>query len=134
MGLSMSLKRVAARSRPEPGDTPSSSELIGPPSLRYPDQAWEIEVPLRRPRFSSRGDVEALVADFHGVHKDLFAVNDPQSPIEMIGVERDHSLSGRLPARWAHSLKRRVGILADRQIYFHPTGWMRAPLFIVSRC
>ena len=83
-------------------------------------------MPLRRPRFSSRDDVEALVADFHGVHKDLFAVNDPQSPIEMIG--------------WSATIRCRVGSpragrivssgvsdsLADRQIYFHPTGWMRA--------
>jgi N-methylhydantoinase A len=93
---------------------------------RYPDQAWEIEAPLRRSRFSSREDVEHLVADFHEIHKEIFAVNDPQSPIEMIG--------------WSATIRCRVGSpragrvtpsaaaysLSDRRVYFHPVGWTRA--------
>jgi N-methylhydantoinase A len=52
---------------------------------RYPDQAWEIEVPLRGSRFSSADDVAALLADFHRTHQEVFAVSDPASPIETIG-------------------------------------------------
>jgi N-methylhydantoinase A len=52
---------------------------------RYPDQAWEIEVPLRGSRLESAEDVAGLVADFHRTHQEVFAVSDPASPIETIG-------------------------------------------------
>ena len=48
---------------------------------RYPDQAWEIEVPLRTGRFDSAADVKALCADFHRVHEETFAVSDETSAI-----------------------------------------------------
>jgi N-methylhydantoinase A len=96
---------------------------------RYPDQAWEIEVPLRRSRFLNRDDVKRVVADFHEAHEDIFAVNDPQSPIEMIG--------------WSATIRCRVGSpragrvipsdantsFPDRRVYFHPSGWMRAAVY-----
>ncbi len=52
---------------------------------RYPDQAWEIEVPLRTSRFNSARDVADLLADFHRTHQEVFAVSDPTSPIETVG-------------------------------------------------
>jgi N-methylhydantoinase A len=52
---------------------------------RYPDQAWEIEVPLRGSRFRSADDVAGLLADFHRTHQEVFAVSDPASPIETVG-------------------------------------------------
>lgn len=52
---------------------------------RYPDQAWEIEVPLRASRFKSDDDVTGLVADFHRTHQEVFAVSDPSSRIETVG-------------------------------------------------
>jgi N-methylhydantoinase A len=52
---------------------------------RYPDQAWEIEVPLRGSRFTSAADIAGLLADFHRTHQEVFAVSDPASPIETVG-------------------------------------------------
>ena len=54
---------------------------------RYPDQAWEIEVPAARPRASPRAEPmsRGLVADFHRTHQEIFAVSDPASPIEIVG-------------------------------------------------
>jgi N-methylhydantoinase A len=52
---------------------------------RYPGQVWELEVPLRCPRFAGAGDVEELCADFHDHHMDVFATADRRSPIEVIG-------------------------------------------------
>ena len=51
---------------------------------RYPDQVWEIEVPLGPA--GSRGDADrlALEEDFHAAHQALFAVADPGSPIEIV--------------------------------------------------
>ena len=51
---------------------------------RYSHQVWDIEVPLRTPRFESSDDLDALISDFHDVHDSIFAVRDPESDIEFI--------------------------------------------------
>jgi N-methylhydantoinase A len=67
------------------GATASTVMIDWSTEARYPDQAWEIEVPLRRSRFGSTAEVSELVADFHRAHQDVFAVSDPDSEVEMIG-------------------------------------------------
>ena len=52
---------------------------------RYPEQVWEIEVPLPCARFQSGADVHALVEAFHQAHEDIFAIKDPDSGIEVVG-------------------------------------------------
>ena len=52
---------------------------------RYPEQVWEIEVPLASRRFESDADLEALVQGFHKVHEELFAIRDPDSGVEVVG-------------------------------------------------
>jgi N-methylhydantoinase A len=52
---------------------------------RYPEQVWEIEVPLASRRFESDADLEALVQGFHKVHEELFAIQDPDSGVEVVG-------------------------------------------------
>ena len=52
---------------------------------RYPEQVWEIEVPIDSRRFSSGADVAALVDAFHDAHQDIFAIKDPESRIEVVG-------------------------------------------------
>jgi N-methylhydantoinase A len=52
---------------------------------RYPHQVWELELALRSGRFTDQADVDRLVEDFHQMHRDVFAVNDPDSPVEIIG-------------------------------------------------
>src|SRR5215468_520328 len=42
---------------------------------RYPQQTWEIEVPLRQPRFDDAGQAQ-LIEDFHALHRELYAVDD----------------------------------------------------------
>ncbi|MEX2375874.1 MAG: hydantoinase/oxoprolinase family protein [Dehalococcoidia bacterium] len=51
---------------------------------RYPRQIWELEVPLRHRAFKTRADVDRLCVDFHGRHEEIFAINDPESPIEIV--------------------------------------------------
>jgi N-methylhydantoinase A len=51
---------------------------------RYPQQTWEIEVPLRQPRFDDEGQVRQLVEDFHALHRELYAVDDPTSSVELV--------------------------------------------------
>jgi N-methylhydantoinase A len=51
---------------------------------RYPQQTWEIEVPLRQLRFDDPRQLQQLVDDFHALHRELYAVDDPTSPIELV--------------------------------------------------
>jgi N-methylhydantoinase A len=51
---------------------------------RYPQQTWEIEVPLAWPTADRRADIATLVEDFHRAHRSLYAVADPASPVEFI--------------------------------------------------
>ena len=46
---------------------------------RYAHQIWEIEVPLRVNRFASDADVTWLKEDFHATHREIFAIDDPES-------------------------------------------------------
>ena len=51
---------------------------------RYPQQTWEIEVPLRAARFDDLRQVQQLVEDFHALHRELYAVDDPTSSVELV--------------------------------------------------
>jgi N-methylhydantoinase A len=52
---------------------------------RYPQQVWEITVPLDGDRLDGPDDVEAVVERFHAAHERLYAVRHPGSPIELVG-------------------------------------------------
>jgi len=96
---------------------------------RYPDQAWEIEVPLRTARFASPADVAGLCADFHRTHEEIFAVSDPESPIETIGWNAEvrcpfgRAEPGRL--RSPESASR----LPARDVHFVGTGWRNVDVY-----
>ncbi|NND49422.1 MAG: hydantoinase/oxoprolinase family protein, partial [Rhizobiales bacterium] len=51
---------------------------------RYPDQVWEIEVPLAHSRFNGEEDVAELVEAFHRAHEEVFAIRDAGSQIEIM--------------------------------------------------
>ncbi|HZZ60310.1 MAG TPA: hydantoinase/oxoprolinase family protein [Roseiarcus sp.] len=128
-GVNEVLDQLEARCRAFHASAGPEAELVAIDWIaeaRYPDQAWEIEAPLRRPRFTSHEDVRRLVADFHGVHKDIFAVSDPHSPIEMIGWSATvrcrigSPRAGRIVSRAA------PGVSANRRVYFRRAGWTDA--------
>lgn len=51
---------------------------------RYPDQVWELELPLSRQAFGPGSEREIETA-FHQLHERVFAVSDPKSEVEIIG-------------------------------------------------
>lgn len=94
---------------------------------RYPEQVWEIEVPLAARRFESDADVQALVQEFHKVHEDIFAINDPESGVEVVGWTA--SVKCRLREGESGSLaKREFGTAVDgtRKVYFSGHGHVDA--------
>lgn len=79
------LERRAREFVDRAGQDAASSSLTFSAEARYPDQIWELPVVLKRDRFESPADVEALRQGFHDIHQEVFAVNDPQSSIEIVG-------------------------------------------------
>lgn len=51
---------------------------------RYLGQIWELDTPIGTSRFRTEGDVDALARNFHDLHERIFAVRDPESPVEVI--------------------------------------------------
>ena len=96
---------------------------------RYTDQAWEIEVPLRREGFNEDADVEALVQDFHQMHQDVFAVSDPHASIETVSwnAEVRCEIGPREPGRLAFDP--RSSELPMRPIHFLDAGWVDAKVY-----
>jgi N-methylhydantoinase A len=76
---------------------------------RYPQQTWEIEVPIAWPTADRKVDIAGLAEDFHAAHKALYAVSDPASPVEFIAwrVRASTSLGQAADAR-LHPATRRA--------------------------
>ena len=67
------------------GEGTLSASISYSADTRYPDQIWELPVVLQADRFAGANDVDALRQGFHDIHQEVFAVSDPQSPIEVVG-------------------------------------------------
>lgn len=67
-----------------PGANAISTDIELLAEARYPSQAWELEVPLHGATFNSCDDVDRLRADFHRVHREIFAIDDPDSEVEIV--------------------------------------------------
>ena len=95
---------------------------------RYPGQVWELELPVHTRHFSGADSIERLREDFHRHHEAMFAVCDPDSPVEVVGWRaRVRSPSGgggepRLAAGFESDEQSR------RRIYLGGHGWVNAPV------
>jgi N-methylhydantoinase A len=59
-----------------------SSDISYSVEARYPQQVWELEVPLRTSRLRDQSGLEVLCVDFHRKHRDVFAIADEHSAVE----------------------------------------------------
>jgi N-methylhydantoinase A len=112
-----------------PGASAIESVIELAAEARYPDQIWELEVPLRLSRFASPEDVEILRNDFHGVHTDVFAISDPESQIEIVSWRARVRCRLRESATPAVSTPAESGELAtSRRAYFPDVGLVDAKI------
>lgn len=81
-GLSDLLERAGAFAARVGEPTNATTTLFA--EARYPQQIWELEVPLRVSSFGSQADVDAFVADFHDVHRQILGIRDDRSPVEVV--------------------------------------------------
>ena len=96
---------------------------------RYPDQVWEIEVPLPMRSFETDAAVEALEAAFHATHEELFGIRDEKSHIEI--VNWCATASGRIHDCVDLRLRASAEAVNDqatviRRTYFAETGFASA--------
>ncbi len=70
--------------RAGPGAAALESHVTLTAEARYPNQVWEIEVPLPVDRFGDDADVRALEQEFHRVHEELFAFADRDAHVEIV--------------------------------------------------
>jgi N-methylhydantoinase A len=94
---------------------------------RYQHQVWELELPLRVARFDGPADVDQLVADFDQLHAEIFEVNDPGCPVEVLSwrVRASHAMASSSaqprPDEPVHARPSRA-----RDVYFQETGTVQA--------
>jgi N-methylhydantoinase A len=90
---------------------------------RYPEQVWELEVKLPRPRFNGAADVAALTEAFHRAHQEVFAIHDANSGIEIVGwsVSVACRIRGEQTAKLAPVTIRGVAT-GERMAYFPGHG------------
>lgn len=92
---------------------------------RYPNQVWELEVPLGQDALETDAHLADLVSRFHAEHLQVFAISDPESPIEIV------SLSARVHCRLRDGDLRRLDGAAraptsgQRRAYFPETSWVQ---------
>jgi N-methylhydantoinase A len=65
-----------------PGAESVSSAISFSVEARYPQQIWDLEVPLPGSEFATDADVEALRTAFHTVHNDVLGIADEGSAVE----------------------------------------------------
>lgn len=90
---------------------------------RYPHQVWELEVPLPGGALRTAADAERLRQAFHALHREIFAIDDPASHVEVV--------AWRARARCRlHPAPERSAVVVEgrrpsrRRAYFAGAGWM----------
>jgi len=98
---------------------------------RYPQQVWEITVPVDGSRLRGPEDVEAVVERFHAAHERLYAVRHPGSPIECVAwMGRLTATPERRPVAPADQADRPDGEpVAVAPAYFPSAGHVPTPRY-----
>lgn len=90
---------------------------------RYPNQVWELEIPLDGGALETEAHIVGLTQRFHDEHRQVFAIDDPGSPIEIISIAaRAHCRlrEGKLSRLQGASKKTAASV---RRAYFPESGW-----------
>jgi N-methylhydantoinase A len=128
-GVAAVLERLRARCGAFLEDAPAgaATSIEYAVEARYPRQNWEIEVPLRSVELRTSADVAALADAFHEAHRQVFAINEPDSEIEIV------TWRARARCDLHGSGQRRVarrpadaGLEHERRIWVTRGGWTDA--------
>lgn len=111
------------------GKTRESGHIDFTVEARYEGQVWEIEIPVRVDRFSTRRDIDALVEDFHAHHSEVFAVRDDHSAVEFVCWTAAVSAGLREKQLGRLSIAgRKLAGKSVRNAYFRDHGLVETPI------
>jgi N-methylhydantoinase A len=116
-----------------PGAGSSEAIVEFTAEARYPHQVWELEVPLRVDRFNGAEDVEALRKDFNALHREVFAIDDPESPIEVITWRARVRCRLEQLEPSAGGAESSEGGAESRHVYFGEIGEVEVPVHAFAR-
>lgn len=114
----------------EVGEYALSHQIEYTLEARYPNQVWEIEIPLPVDCFVDSADIEALKTSFHDTHESIFAIKDPGSDVEVV----TWSATVRCRMRAEDRVGRLVQVETagqrqqERQVYFDDVGYVKATI------
>lgn len=101
-------------------------ELIA--EARYPYQVWEIEVPLSSSQLHA-DDIPVFLQDFHDEHRRLFAISEPTSPVEIVGLRARVRRQSGIPIAQGRPLKVSDTEIRIRKAFFSGWGVVDAEVF-----
>jgi N-methylhydantoinase A len=113
------------------GSESVATEISFSAEARYPEQIWEIEVPIRKGSFTSGSDLEDLRNDFHRVHEEIFAFRDAGSEVEAITWRARARCKIRDVELGKASLADRSNQEHARDAYFRGHGLGSVPVYML---
>lgn len=91
---------------------------------RYANQVWEIDVPVGIEEFGTEEAVAAFRESFHATHERIFAIRDPSSNVEIVGLRAQVRSRVRAAGEFRLTDSSAVtGRSITRPVYFPEQGW-----------
>lgn len=99
---------------------------------RYPHQIWDLDVPLARTDLRSAEHVQELCEAFHSVHREVFAIADERSPVEMMRWRARASCRLASPIEEDAGERLTGGEPSQRRVHFDEIGAVDATILHVD--
>lgn len=108
----------------------ADGEIVLSVEARYPDQAWELECPLRLQQIETQQQVTQLVDDFHALHREVFSISDDRSPVEFISWHARAVCP--VPVHSSEEAATHAGGPSTRDVYLPGIGLQEVPVWGVQ--
>jgi len=98
---------------------------------RYPQQIWEIDVPVGHGVFKNQNDVNDLMKKFHEVHEGIFEICDPDSDVEFVTWRAKVScqIRNKTIDKLSTNTIDKTKSNAKRSVFFDKIGWVDTKVF-----
>jgi N-methylhydantoinase A len=114
-----------------PGSNSKSSKIEYFVEARYPQQIWEIDVPVAKGYFENEDDVKELMSAFHSVHEGIFEISDLGSDVEFVTWRAKVSCQIRetIIDKLNMTSKGKTKPNVSRPVFFEKIGWVDTKVF-----
>ncbi len=112
-----------------PGKDSLAHDISFAAEAHYPGQVWDLEVPLEGKQLPDATAVARLVERFHEVHRQVFAVQDPGSPLEISGWTARVRCRLRAAGLPRLAVDSSHGVPVRRRARFDGVGWIEVAVY-----